>query len=68
MLVIFQSPASMKSCIMAAWLLTVSVGNLIVVIFAEARFFYSMVREIICQYIDNLSASHYSLMKVTCVM
>ncbi|CAB4032363.1 solute carrier family 15 member 1-like isoform X1 [Paramuricea clavata] len=40
-----QSPASMKSCIMAAWLLTVSVGNLIVVIFAEARFFYSMANE-----------------------
>ncbi|XP_028409001.1 solute carrier family 15 member 2-like [Dendronephthya gigantea] len=40
-----QSPPSMKSCIMAAWLLTVSVGNLIVVIFAEARFFYNMAYE-----------------------
>ena len=40
-----QSPTSMKSCIMAAWLLTVSVGNLIVVIFAEARFFYNMANE-----------------------
>ena len=36
----------MKSCIMAAWLLTVSVGNLIVVICAEARFFYSMVSDL----------------------
>ena len=37
----------MKSCIMAAWLLTVSFGNLIVVIFAEARFFYNMVSEVV---------------------
>lgn len=33
----------MKSCIMAGWLLTVSVGNAIVVIFAEARLTENMV-------------------------
>ena len=33
----------MKSCIMAGWLLTVSVGNAIVVIFAEARLTDNMV-------------------------
>lgn len=34
-----QAPASMKSVLQAAWLLTVSFGNLIVVIIAEAKFF-----------------------------
>lgn len=34
----------MKSCIMAGWLLTVSIGNAIVVIFAEARVTNNMVR------------------------
>uniref|UniRef100_A0A224Z6Z8 Oligopeptide transporter 1 n=1 Tax=Rhipicephalus zambeziensis TaxID=60191 RepID=A0A224Z6Z8_9ACAR len=34
-----QAPSSMKSVLQAAWLLTVAVGNLIVVIIAEARFF-----------------------------
>nr|XP_053644504.1 peptide transporter family 1-like isoform X1 [Cherax quadricarinatus] len=36
-----QSPSSMKSVLQAAWLLTVSFGNLIVVIIAEAKFFKS---------------------------
>ncbi|KAG0728410.1 Solute carrier family 15 member 1 [Chionoecetes opilio] len=34
-----QAPASMKSVMQAAWLLTVSFGNLIVVIIAEAKIF-----------------------------
>jgi len=34
----------MKSCVMAGWLMTVSVGNAIVVIFAEARLTDNMVR------------------------
>ncbi|XP_063872254.1 solute carrier family 15 member 1-like isoform X2 [Scylla paramamosain] len=34
-----QAPVSMKSVLQAAWLLTVSFGNLIVVIIAEAKFF-----------------------------
>lgn len=38
---------SMKSCIMAGWLLTVSVGNAIVVIFAEARLTDNMVGSMI---------------------
>jgi len=33
----------MKSCVMAGWLMTVSVGNAIVVIFAEARLTDNMV-------------------------
>lgn len=40
-----QAPVSMKSCIMAGWLLTVSVGNAIVVIFAEARLTDNMANE-----------------------
>ena len=32
-----QSPASMKSVVMAGWLLTVSVGNLIVVILTDLK-------------------------------
>ncbi|XP_031550604.1 solute carrier family 15 member 1-like [Actinia tenebrosa] len=40
-----QSPLSMKSCIMAGWLLTVSIGNAIVVIFAEARITDNMANE-----------------------
>lgn len=39
-----QAPVSMKSCIMAGWLMTVSVGNAIVVVFAEARLTDNMVR------------------------
>ena len=35
---------SMKSCVMAGWLMTVSVGNAIVVVFAEARLTENMVR------------------------
>ncbi|XP_063972984.1 peptide transporter family 1-like isoform X2 [Diachasmimorpha longicaudata] len=34
-----QAPASMKSIVQAAWLLTVAVGNLIVVIIAKAKIF-----------------------------
>ena len=34
----------MKSCVMAGWLMTVSVGNAIVVVFAEARLTDNMVR------------------------
>ncbi|XP_031574670.1 peptide transporter family 1-like [Actinia tenebrosa] len=32
-----QAPASMKSCLQAAWLITVAIGNLIVVMEAESR-------------------------------
>jgi dipeptide/tripeptide permease len=34
-----QSPASMKALSASMWLLTVSVGNFIVVIVAETKFF-----------------------------
>ncbi|XP_076046258.1 solute carrier family 15 member 1-like isoform X2 [Oratosquilla oratoria] len=34
-----QAPTSMKSVLQACWLLTVSFGNLIVVVIAEAKFF-----------------------------
>ncbi|XP_042222595.1 solute carrier family 15 member 1-like isoform X2 [Homarus americanus] len=40
-----QAPISMKSVLQAAWLLTVSFGNLIVVIIAEAKFFKSQAME-----------------------
>lgn len=40
-----QAPVSMKSCIMAGWLMTVSVGNAIVVVFAEARLTDNMANE-----------------------
>lgn len=40
-----QSPPSMKSCIMAAWLLTVSVGNLLVVILAGVKLTEDMAKE-----------------------
>ncbi|XP_065052495.1 solute carrier family 15 member 2-like [Rhopilema esculentum] len=40
-----QAPPSMKSCIMAAWLLTVSFGNLIVVILAGAKLTEDMAEE-----------------------
>ncbi|XP_072033904.1 solute carrier family 15 member 2-like isoform X2 [Amphiura filiformis] len=32
-----QAPASMKSCVQAAWLMTVAIGNLVVIIVAEAK-------------------------------
>ena len=48
-----QSPPSMKSCIMAAWLLTVSFGNLIVVILAGAKLTEDMV--IIFHYFYEMS-------------
>ena len=40
-----QAPASMKSCLQAAWLLTVAFGNLIVVIEAESRLFVNQAVE-----------------------
>lgn len=40
-----QSPPSMKSCIMAAWLLTVSMGNLLVVILAGVKVTEDMAKE-----------------------
>jgi len=40
-----QSPPSMKSCIMAAWLLTVSIGNLLVVILAGVKLTEDMAEE-----------------------
>lgn len=40
-----QAPVSMKSCVMAGWLMTVSVGNAIVVVFAEARLTDDMANE-----------------------
>lgn len=33
----FQAPASMKSVVQAAWLLTVAFGNLIVIFVAEVK-------------------------------
>lgn len=41
-----QAPNSMKSVIQAAWLLTVAVGNLIVLIIAEARLFEKQSHEL----------------------
>ncbi|GFR78311.1 solute carrier family 15 member 1 [Elysia marginata] len=32
-----QAPTSMKSVLQAAWLMTVAFGNLVVIVFAEAR-------------------------------
>lgn len=40
-----QAPATMKSCVQAAWLMTVAIGNLIIVVIAEARFFASQAAE-----------------------
>lgn len=40
-----QAPVSMKSLLSASWLLTVSFGNLIVVIVSEAKFFKSQAHE-----------------------
>ncbi|CAO1383568.1 unnamed protein product [Diamesa tonsa] len=40
-----QAPDSMKSVLQACWLLTVAIGNLIVVAVAEARFFESQAGE-----------------------
>lgn len=34
-----QAPSSMKSVLQAAWLITVAIGNLIVVVIAESRIF-----------------------------
>ncbi|XP_033113867.1 solute carrier family 15 member 1-like isoform X2 [Anneissia japonica] len=40
-----QAPSSMKSCVQAAWLMTVAFGNLIVVIVAESRIVSSQALE-----------------------
>lgn len=40
-----QAPASMKSCLQAAWLMTVAFGNLIVVIEAESHVFTNQMTE-----------------------
>lgn len=40
-----QTPANMKSCLHAAWLMTVAFGNLIVVIEAESHLFGSLMME-----------------------
>jgi solute carrier family 15 oligopeptide transporter 1 len=40
-----QAPSSMKSLLQALWLLTVALGNVIVVIIAEAKFFESQSNE-----------------------
>lgn len=40
-----QAPASMKSILAAIWLITVAIGNLIVVFFAKLRLFEEQVRK-----------------------
>lgn len=40
-----QAPVNMKSLLQASWLLTVALGNVIVVIIAEAKFFSSQANE-----------------------
>ena len=40
-----QAPANMKSCLQAAWLMTVAFGNLIVVIEAESHIFTNQTTE-----------------------
>nr|XP_054753056.1 solute carrier family 15 member 2-like [Lytechinus pictus]XP_054753060.1 solute carrier family 15 member 2-like [Lytechinus pictus] len=40
-----QAPSSMKSCVQAAWLMTVAFGNLIVVIIAESQLIESQAME-----------------------
>jgi dipeptide/tripeptide permease len=40
-----QAPASMKSCLQAAWLITVAIGNLIVVMEAESHIIDSLSTE-----------------------
>lgn len=40
-----QAPTSMKALMQACWLLTVTFGNIIVVIIAEAKFFKSQANE-----------------------
>ena len=41
-----QTPASMKSCLQVAWLMTVAFGNLIVVIVAGSHMFSSLMTEL----------------------
>lgn len=43
-----QAPLSMKSLLQAAWLLTVAIGNLVVVIVAEAKIFDTQVKYPVC--------------------
>ena len=40
-----QAPASMKSVVQAAWLLTVAFGNIIVILVAEAKLFSEQASE-----------------------
>ena len=40
-----QAPLSMKSLLQAVWLITVAIGNLVVVIVAEAKIFSSQTYE-----------------------
>lgn len=40
-----QAPESMKSVLQACWLLTVSFGNIIVIVIAEVKFFDSQASE-----------------------
>ncbi|XP_055915652.1 peptide transporter family 1-like isoform X2 [Eupeodes corollae] len=42
-----QAPASMKSVLQACWLLTVAIGNILVVIIAKLKFFDSQAQEFI---------------------
>ena len=39
-----QAPQSMKSVLQACWLLSVAIGNMLVVVIAELKFFESQVR------------------------
>lgn len=39
-----QAPPSMTSVLQACWLLSVSIGNMLVVVIAELKFFESQVR------------------------
>lgn len=43
-----EAPPSLKSLVSSAWLLTVAVGNLLVVVVAEARFVRSAAGEYLC--------------------
>lgn len=40
-----QAPQSMKSVLQACWLLSVAIGNMLVVVIAELKFFKSQVRK-----------------------
>ncbi len=51
----------MKSCIMAAWLLTVSFGNLLVVILAGVKLTEDMVRKFLICIALNSSEAYFAL-------